>query len=238
MKQNQQLPLNLSEEHPENFATFVTGRNAELVQRLTQLASATVDVSTLAATASTDRFIYLWAETGAGKSHLLQAIAYQAGARARLIPADAPESAFDYSPDVSHYLVDDADQLDDQRQIAVFNLFNQLREQGGWLVSTGELPPANLELREDLRTRLGWGLIYQVHDLSDEEKIAALTQAAQRRGLEVQPGLLSYMLTHYRRDMPSLSRMIDELDHYSMAAKRTVTLPLLRELLQQKADKQ
>ncbi|MFJ3044455.1 DnaA regulatory inactivator Hda [Herbaspirillum chlorophenolicum] len=233
-----QIPLDLSADQPQSFDTFVTGRNEELLQRLQQLAVAGVDKSAHTASASTDRFIYLWAEAGAGKSHLLHAIAYQAGEQARLIPADAPESAFDYSPQVSHYLIDDADQLGPQTQIAAFNLFNQIREQGGWLVSTGALPPTQLELREDLRTRLGWGLIYQVHGLSDDEKIAALTQAAQGRGLELPPGMLPYLLTHYRRDMPSLSRMLDALDRYSLATKRAITLPLLRDLLQQETEQQ
>ncbi|MCI1003162.1 DnaA regulatory inactivator Hda, partial [Ochrobactrum sp. C6C9] len=84
--------------------------------------------------ASTDRFIYLWAEAGAGKSHLLHALATKAGQEgnhARLIHADSPESAFEYSPRTSHYLLDDVDQLFEEQQIAAFNLFNQIREQGG-----------------------------------------------------------------------------------------------------------
>jgi DnaA family protein len=230
-----QIPLDLSADQPQSFDTFVTGRNEELLQRLQQLAAG-ADKSAHAASASTDRFVYLWAEAGAGKSHLLHATVRQAGAHARLIPADAQESAFDYHPQVSHYLIDDADRLGPPAQIAAFNLFNQIREQGGWLVSTGELPPTQLDLREDLRTRLGWGLIYQVQGLSDDEKIAALTHAAQGRGLELPPGMLPYLLTHYRRDMPSLSRMLDALDRHSLATKRAITLPLLRELLQQEAE--
>ncbi|WP_343585966.1 DnaA regulatory inactivator Hda [Herbaspirillum sp.] len=233
-----QIPLDLSADQPQSFDNFVTGRNEELLQRLQQLAASGADKSAHTASASTDRFLYLWAEDGAGKSHLLHAIAHQAGQQVRLIPADAPESAFDYSPHISYYLVDDADKLGPQAQIAAFNLFNQIREQGGWLVSTGELPPTQLELREDLRTRLGWGLIYQVHGLSDDEKIAALTQAAQGRGLELPSGMLPYLLTHYRRDMPSLSRMLDALDRYSLATKRAITLPLLRDLLQQETEQQ
>ncbi|OWY29444.1 DnaA regulatory inactivator Hda [Herbaspirillum robiniae] len=232
-----QIPLDLSADQPQSFDTFVTGRNAELLERLKQLAAG-ADTSTHTASASTDRFIYLWAEAGAGKSHLLQTVATAVGARARVITSASAGDAFDYSPQISHYLVDDVDQLHDDAQIAAFNLFNQIREQGGWLVSSGKLPPTRLELREDLRTRLGWGLIYQVHDLSDDEKIAALLQATLTRGLEIPPAVLMYMLTHYRRDMPSLSRMLDALDRYSLATKRAITLPLLRELLQQESEEQ
>lgn len=232
-----QIPLDLSADQPQSFDTFVTGRNAELLERLKQVA-ADGDTSTHTASASTDRFVYLWAEAGAGKSHLLQTVATAAGARARMITPASGNEAFDYSAQVSHYLVDDVDQLHEDAQIAAFNLFNQIREQGGWLVSTGKLPPTRLELREDLRTRLGWGLIYQVHDLSDDEKIAALLQATLTRGLEIPPAVLTYMLTHYRRDMPSLSRMLDALDRHSLATKRAITLPLLRELIQQESGQQ
>ncbi|NUT59936.1 DnaA regulatory inactivator Hda [Herbaspirillum sp. C9C3] len=236
-----QIPLDLSADQPQSFDSFVTGRNAELLERLKLLATAGAEQSAQRGSASTDRFIYLWAEAGAGKTHLLHALATKAGQegqRARLIGADSPDAAFDYHPQTSHYLLDDVDQLFEEQQIAAFNLFNQIREQGGCMVCTGTLPPTRLELREDLRTRLGWGLIYQVHDLSDDEKIAALLQITLDRGLEIPPAVMMYMLTHYRRDMPSLSRMLDALDRYSLATKRAITLPLLRELLQQESEEQ
>ncbi|EJM98204.1 DnaA regulatory inactivator Hda [Herbaspirillum sp. YR522] len=232
-----QIPLDLSADRPQSFETIIAGRNQELLQRLQQLLVGP-DRASHTVSASTDRFLYLWAESGVGKSSLLQAIAREVGQHARLIGASAAEPEFDYTTQVSHYLIDDVDQLPEPTQVAAFNLFNQIREQGGWLISTGKLPPTRLEMREDLRTRLGWGLIYQVHDLSDDEKIAALLHAALARGMEVPLGVLQYMLTHYRRDMPSLSRMLDALDRYSLATKRAITLPLLRELIQQESEQQ
>src|SRR5690606_41117503 len=89
-----------------------------------------------------------------------------------------------------------------------------------------------LAVREDLRTRLGWGLIYQVHGLADDEKLAALERSAQVRGLELSPGLLPWLITHCRRDMPSLSALLDALDRYSLETRRPATLPLLKELLE------
>jgi len=77
-----------------------------------------------------------------------------------------------------------------------------------------------------------WGLIYQVHELSDEEKIAALSLSAAARGLTVSPGVLPYLITHFQRDMRSLSAMLDALDRYSLETQRHITLPLLRDLLQ------
>jgi DnaA family protein len=223
-----QLLLDLSAEPAPDFETFIVGRNAEVCQLLMQigrLATGAADQPP-----ASDRFIYLWGEESAGKSHLLHALV-KAG-NGRYIGADASGAAFDYDPAVSLYLIDDCEQLSSGAQIDAFNLFNRIREGSGFLVSAGDSAPAQLKVREDLRTRLGWGLIYQIQGLSDEEKIDALSQAAAARGMILSPGLLPYLITHFRRDMRSLSVMLDALDRYSLETQRPITLPLLRSLLQ------
>jgi DnaA family protein len=222
-----QLLLDLGASKPPTLETFVVGQNAELVQRLHRLTTSdNLDLS--------ERFVYLWGQAGAGKSHLLQALLSTQSAR--YINANAHAEAFLFTPNVSLYLVDDCDKLHPDLQIEAFNLFNQIRENGGVLICSGSLPPAKLTVREDLRTRLGWGLIYHVHGLTDEEKIAALTQTAFARGIVLSNGVLPYLITHFRRDMQSLSTMLDALDQYSLETKRPITLPLLRELLQQEGE--
>ena len=218
-----QMLLDLGAEKPQTLDTFVVGQNAELAQLLRQFAAYSAGMPK-------ERFVYLWGEAGAGKSHLLNALA--TAPRARYIPAGAGEDAYLFDENTTLYLMDDCQQLSPEAQISAFALFNQVRENGGLLVSAGDKPPAGLELREDLRTRLGWGLIYQVHGLTDEEKIAALTQAALARGITLSPGVLLYLITHFRRDMRSLSAMLDALDQYSLETQRPITLPLLRSLLQ------
>lgn len=218
-----QLLLDLGAEKPQTLDTFVVGHNAELAQLLHGFANPAGDMPK-------ERFVYLWGEAGSGKTHLLRALA--ADRPARYIPAGAPEDDYVFSEDISLYLMDDCQLLSPLAQIAAFALFNQARENGALLVSAGDKPPAALELREDLRTRLGWGLIYQVHGLTDEEKIEALTQSALARGLTLSQGVLPYLITHYRRDMRSLAAMLDALDHYSLETQRPITLPLLKSLLQ------
>jgi DnaA family protein len=180
---------------------------------------------------SREHFAYLWGETAAGKTHLLQALA--ATPASRYIAHDASKDQFAWSPAVSLYLLDDCNLLSPQRQIDAFALFNQIREHGAYMVSTGPVPPGVLHVREDLRTRMGWGLVYQVQGLSDDQKIAALTQAAESRGLTLSASVLPYLLSHFKRDMRSLSTMLDALDQYSLETQRPVTLPLLRDLLLQ-----
>lgn len=218
-----QLTLNLGAEKPQTLDSFVVGNNAELLQLLRQFAGR-------AGIKAGERFVYLWGEAGAGKTHLLHALAAQGDAR--YIPAGANADDYLFDHGIKLYLVDDCERLSPELQIAVFNLFNQVRENDALLVTAGDKPPAGLVLREDLRTRLGWGLIYQVHGLTDEEKIAALNQAALARGITVSPGVLPYLITHFRRDMRSLSAMLDALDQYSLETQRPITLPLLRSLLQ------
>lgn len=218
-----QLLLDLPAETPQTLASFVTGANAELIQLLQRLEIGQPG-------GLDERFVYIWGEAGAGKTHLLRALA--ASDASLYLAADAAADAFVYQPSTTLYLIDDAHKLTADAQIAAFALFNQVREQGGCLLAAGNVAPATLAVREDLRTRFGWGLIYQVHGLSDDEKIAALTHAATARGLTLSPGVLPYLLNHFARDMRSLSAMLDALDEYSLETKRAITLPLLRELLQ------
>ena len=225
-----QLLLNLEAPKPPSLETFVTGRNGEAAALLRTLKHAQ---SAGTALPLDQRFVYLWGQAGAGKTHLLKALATAPHARYLAAPA-MPDAGFD--PAVHLYLLDNCQHLAPDGQIAAFALFNQVREHGAALVVTGDAPPAQLLLREDLRTRLGWGLIYQIHELSDAEKIAALTLSAGARGLPLSPGVLPYLMTHFQRDMASLSAMLDALDRYSLETQRPLTLPLLRDLLQRQGD--
>ncbi len=218
-----QLLLDWGAARPQTLDSFVIGRNQELAALLRRIADR--DAHT-----PDQRFVTLWGEPGAGKSHLLKAL--NASGPARYLAPDMSSREFAWSAGCRLYLLDDCERLSERQQHAAFNLYNQVQENGGMLVAAAGQPPAQLPLREDLRTRLGWGLVYQVHGLSDEEKIAALSHSAQARGLTLSPGVLPYLLTHFRRDMQSLSTLLDALDRYSLETQRPITMPLLRELLQ------
>jgi DnaA family protein len=219
-----QLALDFSVVTPPTFDNFVVGCNAEVVERLRSVVGAD----------GGERFVYLWGARGSGRTHLLKAAVaglQAAGVRAayfRCTPDDAPDEALQSMDAVA---TDDVERLSDDGQIALFNLYNVLREKGGTLVASGHVAPMQLGLRADVVTRLGWGLVYEVHGLSDDEKTRALKDRAAARGFTLQPEVSQYLLTHARRDMPALLAMLDALDRYSLEAKRPVTVPLLRELL-------
>ena len=202
---------------------FIAGRNAELLERLRA-----------AARGQGERCIYIWGPPGSGRTHLLKGTLGAAGGNAAYVNAAAgagPLNAAENS-DAVIVAVDDVEELDAGAQAALFNLYNALRERGGTFLAAGNVPPMRLPLRPDVITRLGWGLVYEVHGLSDEEKSAALTQRAMERGFALAPEVRDYLLSRVQRDMPTLLAMLDALDRYSLEEKRAITVPLVRELLE------
>ena len=209
-----QLILDLLPESPPSLDNFVAGGNAETLTLLTEwLAGTRMDTS-----------FCLWGEAGCGRSHLLQASGF-AYADAALDPA------LKYAPTADQLAVDHVEQLDDAGQIALFNHFNRLKMSAGMLLTAAGQPPAHLALREDLRTRLGSGLICRLQPLSDAEKAEALATQARERALKLTPEIIDYLMRHAPRDMRTLSTIVVALDRYTLEHKRAVTLPLLRELL-------
>ncbi len=222
-----QLTLDLGTPPPSTFDNFHIGANAELVARLRGLDAA------LTACPVADRTFYVWGEPGNGRSHLLHALADEAPpGHVRYLGPQSALAAFTFDPRVTIYAVDDCDSLSGAQQIALFNLFNEVRSYPSCaLVATGNAPPMGLAVREDLRTRLGWGLVFHLAPLSDEGKAAILKLAARERGIALADDVPAYLLTHFRRDMPSLMGLLDALDRFSLEQKRAVTLPLLRTML-------
>ena len=202
-----QLLLDIQPPARPSLENFVVGRNAEALHHL-QLA---------AVGSSEARFIYLWGPAGSGKSHLLQACADLA--RTHNLPLTT---------------VDDVHAMSGDEQIALFNFYNDLRgtTPDGALIVAGEAAPTQMGLRDDLATRLSWGLVYQLHPLSDQEKAEALKTHAAERGIRLPDEVVDYCLSHLRRDLPTLMATLAALDEWSLTAKKPVTVPMLRKLLQ------
>lgn len=152
--------------------------------------------------------LYLWGAPGSGRTHLLQASARDGVT-----------------------LADDVDRLDAPAQGKLFTAINRAREAGGTVLAAGPLPPAQLALREDLRSRLAWGLVYEVKPLTDDERAVYLLGEAARRGMRLADDVAAYLLSHVRRDMASLGMILDHLDRTSLEQRRAVTLALVREAL-------
>lgn len=204
----QQLLLDIQHPPVALFDQFVIGQNAELLHHLKSAISH----------AEANRFIYLWGESGSGKTHLLKAC--EAG-------------------EINVVCVDDVHLLDMNAQIALFNTYNQIRAQNQQagepqtaLIVAGNAAPTQMRLRDDLATRLAWGLTYQVHALTDEEKALALMTHADARGMRLPTDVIEYCLRYLRRDLPTLIATVNALDEWSLTTKKPVTVPMLRQLLQ------
>ena len=172
-------------------------------------AEAIASLEALFSNHSPSKFIYLWGENGSGKSHLLSACE-AIGAR----------------------VVDDVHLLNNDAQIDLFNTYNQLKEAGNILITAGLHAPTQMGLRDDLATRLAWGLVYQLHPLNDDEKATALKQHAKERGMKLPDEVTDYCLRYLRRDLPTLMATLDALDEWSLTTQKPITLPMLRKLLQ------
>lgn len=198
----QQLPLEISRPPEPTLDNFIPGANAEAHARVRALAEGALD----------EAIVYLWGSAGTGRSHLLEAAAR--GSAGRLVCAD------------------DVGTLDAAGQQALFNAIDAARAGGVPVLAAGDAPPAQLALRADLASRLGWGLVYQLQPLTDSHKAEWLRAEARRRGLPLGDGVVDYLLTRVPRDLPSLATLLQRLDRYALGRKRPITLPLVREFLQ------
>ena len=209
-----QLLLDFDRAPAPTFANFVTGANAELAHALESASRG----------AFAERVIYVWGETGAGKSHVLKAFVNAVKESRFIRAADVAEA------DLHGVLaIDDIEKLPEDRQVALFNAFNE--RSFDFLLVSASASPRDVAIRRDLSTRLATGLTYRVVPLTDAEKGAALAAHAKTRGFAIPDDVTAYLLTHARRDMGSLIGALDSLDRYSLETGRMITVPLLKDAL-------
>ena len=204
-----QLILELTAPPAPSFQNFVVGRNAEVLAALTALAQGVAPAPV----------VYVWGEAGCGRSHLLSAT------------RDAHAETARHEPIAFLRVVDDVESLDSTAQGSLFQATFEALSGSGLVLASGAVPPASLTLRDDLRSRLGAGLVYRVLPLSDEEKLAAVHARARHLGFELPEDVGLYLLRHAPRDLPTLLRTLDALDRLSAKLKRAITLSLVRECL-------
>ena len=219
----EQLILDLARAEAPTFANFVAGQNREALAALAAMASGR----------SHENGVLAWGAPGAGKSHLLQAALDAALPLRPVVPCAAGRGVPDAAGVQPSALVviDRIDAADAEGQARLFTLLNTLAATGGQWIAAASAPPARLALRDDLRSRLGWGLVYHVKPLSDADKARHLSSEAARRGLDLPSEVAAFILTRLPRDLTSLNDLLDRLDRESLARKRPLTVPLVRETL-------
>lgn len=215
-----QLPLAIGFDPLPTFDSFLPGSNAAALEHLRRLAMPSAPV-------------YLWGASGSGKTHLLRALAHaaqQAGQRVGWFDA-GDATPWTMASDWSLVIIDRCDDLDPAAQQAAFALFIEAATEGVQVAAAGRLPPVDLPLRDDLRTRLGWGHVFAMQPLTETETRAALRREADRRGIFLSDDVMDHLLTRFPRDLKHLMALLDRLDEYALSRARAVTVPLVRAML-------
>ena len=217
-----QIPLAIGFMPQPTFDNFVPGDNAAALQHLRALGAAAAPV-------------YLWGASGSGKTHLLRARAaalQAAGQRVGWFDA-ADRLPWTLQPEWALLVIDRCEALDADAQHAAFALFIDATTYGVPVAAAGRVPPVDLPVRDDLRTRLAWGHVFAMHALGEAETRAALRREADRRGILLGDEVMDHLLTRFPRDLGHLMRLLDRLDEFALSKGRRITLPLLRLMLQE-----
>jgi len=216
-----QIPLAIGAGPEQGFENFLPGPNAAAATHLQGLHAGAAPV-------------YLWGAAGSGKTHLLKAVRESLREQGATVGWLDPSMAAppEYDERWAVVLMDDVHAYNAVQQHAAFSWFVQAQALQRGVLSTGLLPPADLKLREDLRTRLGWGHVFELHVLSEPERRAVLRQAADARGLFLGDEVMDFILARFSRDLGSLMQLLEHLDSYALQTQRAITIPLIKSMLE------
>jgi len=227
-----QLPLSIRLRDHATFENFFLADNQQLVTTLQRaVAPGNGDATPL----------YLWGVAGCGKSHLMQAACHQMAARDEVAVYLPLQDYQMFSPDILDGMeslalvcLDDIEAIAGQRdwEEAIFHLYNRMQGDGSQLIVAANAAPQGLALvLPDLMTRLGWGLVFQLNELDDEQKVQVLQARAEAIGMQMSGDVARYLFSRTRRDMHSLFALLDSLDHETLVAQRRLTIPFLKTFL-------
>jgi chromosomal replication initiator protein len=221
------------------FETFVIGSSNRFAH------AAAVAVSEAPAKAYNPLFVY--GESGLGKTHLLHAIGHYAqhlfpGVRVRYVSSeeftndfinslrDDKQHAFQRRyRDVDVLLVDDIQFLENKErtQEEFFHTFNTLHNANKQIVITSDRPPQQLSTLEDrLRTRFQWGLITDVQPPDVETRIAILRKKAASDRLAVPPDVLEFIASKIATNIRELEGALIRVTAFASLNRQPVDLSL------------
>jgi DnaA family protein len=226
-----QLTLGVGLKDEATFANFFAGGNQQVVTELKKVAHG-----------NGDRVTYFYGSGGEGCTHLLQACCHEAN-QSRLRSVYLPlNNLNEFSPAILDSLESlDLICIDDVHKIAghpeweeaFFHMYNRVYDAGSRLIVTANVAPKALDmLLPDIVSRLTWGIVFQLQQLSDEEKLQVLIMRAERRGMSLPEEVGKFILNHCPRHMSTLFAALDALDKVSLAAQRKLTIPFVKTVLQ------
>lgn len=223
-----QLTLEVALQENKTFDNFCWHANPVLKEQLM-----------LALNDKGERFFYLWGQTGVGKTHLLQAITQEAGHSAIYLPLsqllEYGVQVLDGLDELLWICLDDIDCIAGKPSLeeGLFHFYNRVRDNGkSRLFISGQQSLAQLGIQlADLHSRLTWGLVFHIEELSETDKLVALAHYAKEKGFTLPEAVGQYLIRHCARDMPHLIKLLNILDKASLASKRRLTIPFAKEIL-------
>ena len=213
-----QLPLAIGPAPLQTFDNFVVGANVAALASLRGLP------------AQAGALVYLWGASGSGKTHLLHALVR--GVSAGWFDSATP-GPWQFSEDWSLIVLDGCEAFDDAQQQWAFALFIDAAARGTSIAASASVPPVDLPVREDLRTRLGAGPVFAIAPLGEADANAVLRREADRRGVLLSDDVMSFLMTRFSRDLKHLMALLDRLDEFALAEHRHVTVPLLKKMFEE-----
>ncbi len=223
-----QIALDIGLASGPTLESFFPGPNQAVQQHL----ALWVGENTSAATRSPVP-TYLWGASGSGKTHLLKAVREalrEQGAMVGWIDPSMLEPG-SFCEAWAAVLLDDVHLYSAVQQQTAFNWFVNAQTHQRWVLAAGDVAPASLQMRDDLRSRLGWGHVFGLKLLSEPERRSVLRQAADARGVFLSDEVMDFMLTRFSRDLGSLMELLGLMDAYALQTKRAVTIPLIRSMM-------
>jgi DnaA family protein len=225
-----QFPLQFEFQSNQSFGSFYPGNNAEIITQLQEFI-----------TTQNEQQIYIWGDAGQGKSHLLKACCMAADEHNKtpfyltFNAANLPDPAMlEGLENMDIVCLDNIEQIDGNSdwEQALFDFYNRHRDNNNQLLLTASCPPKYLPFQlPDLKTRMNWGLTLKLQPLNDEQIIKALNHKAHFLGFTIPDNVGRFLLSHYERDLPALWLLLEKFDHATLAAKRKLTIPFLKQIM-------
>ena len=225
-----QIALDIGLATGPTFQNFVAGANRDALSHLVLWVGSNQQANNARSPVPS----YLWGSSGSGKTHLLKAVREalrEQGAQVGWLDASTGEPEA-FSEQWSAVLLDDVHLYTAVQQHAAFNWFVNAQTAQRWVVGAGALPPTDLPLRDDLKSRLGWGHVFALKVLTEPERRSVLRQDADARGVFLSDEVMDFLLTRFSRDLGSLMEMLNRLDGYALQSKRAITVPMVKAMME------
>ena len=225
-----QIPFEFGNFQKIDFASFIQDKNKELLSLLNTVTKK-----------EQNECLYIWGPHGTGKTHLLQAACKQASEINYQVAYIPLKHHKEFDPEILNGLgqldlicIDDvefiSDNLEWQQRLTL--VYNEIRDNSNSIIFSSTFSPRSISIElDDLRSRLSWGQVFKIKPPDDQLKIQILKKKATERSFELSNNVAEFLIHRSDRDLNSLIIILDKIDRLSLAKKRKVTIPLVKELI-------